>query len=500
MLAIVNDNFDGEISIQELSLDLRTYFPKVAVSAENIAFQKNKNKKSQIPVFYVKKAHLDIDIKKLWNDGVLLVEQIKIDQSELNLIEKDSKWNIATGFQVAEKKESPISESSDNAAIELFLKNIEAKSFKLNIFIEGDSVAQRFRFTDVQGDLKIKNNILSGKVTSNESLQLPILKKYDLEEFESSTMRTNFSLDLLKKELTISSGQLVFEKDTYEIDGSYNYYGPHKFSVNFLEFLNQENKDVSYAKGRLRASLEPTKKQIAINFIANGVDIEKTLEEYRIYDMAKGIVNMELDIDFKGESFGAFIEKSTATMNIYGNNLTLYGMQLDELLQDYKRSQNFNLVDIGAYAFAGPFGAVAVKGSNFTKLLSTKYTSKDSTKIEEIVLDLKLEKGLVHAKDVAFSTESNRLALFGGFDIVKDSILGCEIVVLSDAACPLLSQEFHGYYNNIDMQEVKVVKTLMGSIVNLFNKIIFKKCTPVYFGKVKHPVPENTNAMQKVFK
>ena len=70
--------------------------------------------------------------------------------------------------------------------------------------------------------------------------------------------------------------------------------------------------------------------------------------------------------------------------------------------------------------------------------------------------------------------------------------------MLSEDACPLLSQEFYGDFKDIQLEEVKVVKTLMGSVVNLFQKLTFQKCEPIYFGTVEHPKPEKDSSIMKV--
>ena len=44
------------------------------------------------------------------------------------------------------------------------------------------------------------------------------------------------------------------------------------------------------------------------------------------------------------------------------------GIDLDEVLANYKKSQNFRLTDVGAYMVLGPFGPVLSKGYDFAKI------------------------------------------------------------------------------------------------------------------------------------
>jgi len=44
-----------------------------------------------------------------------------------------------------------------------------------------------------------------------------------------------------------------------------------------------------------------------------------------------------------------------------GENLMLYRFDIDALIPKYERSQNFNLVEAGAFFLAGPFGPALTK-------------------------------------------------------------------------------------------------------------------------------------------
>ena len=48
--------------------------------------------------------------------------------------------------------------------------------------------------------------------------------------------------------------------------------------------------------------------------------------------------------------------------SLRGENLTLDGVVLDRTFSRYEASQRFNLVDGGAFFFAGPFGPLISKG------------------------------------------------------------------------------------------------------------------------------------------
>ena len=47
----------------------------------------------------------------------------------------------------------------------------------------------------------------------------------------------------------------------------------------------------------------------------------------------------------------------------------LYGIDIDELIPKYERSQNFNLVDVGAFFLVGPLRAGTHQELQFCKLV-----------------------------------------------------------------------------------------------------------------------------------
>ena len=96
--------------------------------------------------------------------------------------------------------------------------------------------------------------------------------------------------------------------------------------------------------------------------------------------------------------------------SLRGENLTLDGVDLDRTFSRYEASQNFNLVDVGAFFIAGPFGPLITRGYNFASLFQG---SGGSSRIRVLVSDWKVERGIALAKDVAMATNENRIALVG---------------------------------------------------------------------------------------
>ncbi len=164
--------------------------------------------------------------------------------------------------------------------------------------------------------------------------------------------------------------------------------------------------------------------------------------------------------------------------------MVIHGLDIDDLIKKYNRSQKFNLVDVGAVILAGPVGLAVTKGSGYANLaLGNK---GDSTHITNFVSEWDIQNGKVLLKDVAFATEKNRIAGLGWIDLVSDS-LDVTIAILDKNGCSVLSQTIYGSLDDPQQSEIKIVSTVLGPVTNLIDGALGKDCEVVYDGKLEHP-------------
>jgi AsmA protein len=164
--------------------------------------------------------------------------------------------------------------------------------------------------------------------------------------------------------------------------------------------------------------------------------------------------------------------------------LKLFGVDLDVVAKKYKRSQKFNLVDVSAVFLAGPVGLAVTKGSDYANLLISK--KGDSTLVHEFVSDWRLHAGLLKAHDVAFSTNQNRIAVHGSINLWSQTFEELNFALVNEQGCAVFQQEVRGRFVDPEVSNVRVVKTLIGPLRNIFTG---KKCKhPFYTGSVQHPV------------
>jgi len=84
-----------------------------------------------------------------------------------------------------------------------------------------------------------------------------------------------------------------------------------------------------------------------------------------------GPLQLSLNLTSYGSQWDSVVSNMSGTINLTGTNLLLYGLDADEIIDKFKRSQSFNLVDLGAVLLAGPVGIAVTKGTDFARIFCT---------------------------------------------------------------------------------------------------------------------------------
>ena len=216
--------------------------------------------------------------------------------------------------------------------------------------------------------------------------------------------------------------------------------------------------------------------------------IEMVLDNYTDQQIMSGIININAEFNGAGNDMNALLESADGELYLSGEDITLYGIDLDGLLKQYKKSQNFNLVDVSAYFIAGPVGAVVTKGVDFAKLIDISLSRNEKTQIAQLMSSWQINKGIVTTNDVGFVTDLNRVVVDGKINILQDSIEMVTVSVVDEKGCSLISQSLWGKYDKLEYGKVNVLGKLLGAVVNVLELVAGKKCTQVYDGKLVHPV------------
>lgn len=225
--------------------------------------------------------------------------------------------------------------------------------------------------------------------------------------------------------------------------------------------------------------------------------VRSTLSKFRIEEymktlsgkkVADGAMDFHAILSMQGNTAEELTRTATGAVSLRGANLTLYGYDLDRELARFESSQNFNLVDVGAFFFAGPLGVLVTKGYNFATIFQG---SGGRSSIERIFSEWKVEHGIARAGDVAMATRENRLALKGRLNFVNERFDDVTIALIDARGCVKVKQTIRGPFRKPVVEKPSVLMSVAGPALNLYHKArtFFPggKCEVFYTGSVPAP-------------
>ena len=211
----------------------------------------------------------------------------------------------------------------------------------------------------------------------------------------------------------------------------------------------------------------------------------KTLSPQKV---AEGPMDFSANLLMQGKTVNEMRQTVRGQISLRGENLTLNGSDLDREFARFESSQNFNLVDVGAFFFAGPLGLAVTKGYNFASIFQG---SGGRSEIRTFVSDWKVERGVAQAQDVAMATNQNRIALIGKLDFVNEQFDDMTMALVDAQGCAKVRQKIRGSFRKPVVEKPGVLKSLAGPALKLLKKgrDIFPggECEVFYAGSVAPP-------------
>lgn len=317
----------------------------------------------------------------------------------------------------------------------------------------------------------------SGDTITTKSLSLSLSDVYFNDAVNSNPLATLSTKGNIKAAELRSKGLNLddIKMDLNVQDGTY------KINSNQVRFFGKNAKGKSYVELSPFSDLP----SYHINFNVNKFFAEEMLESFLLDTMITGPLSLSMDVESQGSNWVAIVSNMKGSINLSGKNLIFYGMDADKVIDKFKRSQNFNLVDLGAVLLAGPVGIAVTKGSDFATLLIAN--PGESSKITNLVSNWELKNGDFMIKDAAFTTTKNRIAATGSINFSKNN-LNLTIALLNKYGCSVFSQNIFGNLDSPTLGKVKVVGTLFAPVTNLVDDILGNDCDVFYNGSVKHPI------------
>ena len=248
-------------------------------------------------------------------------------------------------------------------------------------------------------------------------------------------------------------------------------------------------------KGNLRADFSGPRAGYRLTAELNRFRIEELVRAVSpgapSHKIVKGTASFSADLTASGDSADALMRSLEGGLSLSGADLMFYGLDIDELIPKYERSQNFNLVDVGAFLLAGPFGPALTKSYNFGSLYEESRGGQGL--IRKFVSVWKVGNGIAQAVDVALTSDKNRLAMKGGLDFNTGRFSGVTVAVLNKRGCAVYRQEVRGPFRSPRLGKVGMLRSLTGSVSSALEDVwgLVQGCRVFYAGSV--PQPEKAN-------
>jgi AsmA protein len=204
-------------------------------------------------------------------------------------------------------------------------------------------------------------------------------------------------------------------------------------------------------------------------------------------NVADGALEFTAKLSMQGRSVDELKPSAAGVASLNGENLTLAIGDLDKKLSRYESSQSFNLVDVGAFFFAGPLALGITKGYDFARIFEG---GEDSTAVRVLVSEWRVERGVAHATDVAMATDKNRLALKGSLDFVTGRFEDVTVAQVDGKGCARAKQRIRGPFSQPEVEKPNVFRSLTGparALVEETRDLFGGKCEVFYAGSVESP-------------
>jgi hypothetical protein len=246
----------------------------------------------------------------------------------------------------------------------------------------------------------------------------------------------------------------------------------------------------SKAEGDATADLSGVDSVFAIDVKAKNLEFAKLEESIGARRVIVGRGDLKASLKTKVRKGSPPLSGLAGTVSLRGDKLTITTLDLDKALSSYEASQQFSLVDLGAFFLISPLSVVALKGYDYGKAFSRAKGGQGQ--ITHFISHWKIEGGLAEAIDCALATPHHRIALKGSLDLVTGRFdAGAMVAILDDQACAKRSQSIAGPLGSPKVGATNLATSFGGPIIDLFSKakrfLKGGKCEVFYRGAVQQP-------------
>jgi AsmA protein len=250
-------------------------------------------------------------------------------------------------------------------------------------------------------------------------------------------------------------------------------------------------------EGGIRVDLTREKPDVQVKYMLSKFRAEESLATISQKKYLSGPMTLVPELSFRGTGAEEMKRTARGQVSLRGGDLSLHGMDIDGVLSTVEQARQMNLADVGAFLLAGPLGTAATKGYRFGGV-SGAVAQGGESKIIRLVSEWTVNDGVAEAKDVAFATRKNRIAMKGKLDIVKERFVDITVALLDAKGCAKVRQKISGPFRNPKVDKVSTLETAIEPILGLFQQtkqlvqqtkqlVGRGECKPFYTGSVAQP-------------
>jgi hypothetical protein len=240
-------------------------------------------------------------------------------------------------------------------------------------------------------------------------------------------------------------------------------------------------------KGYVSLNFSEVIPKYRIQYSINNFAMERLTGRFSDEKILTGNMAFSINLAMQGKKFTTIKETLNGVVSLQGDNLTVYGLDIDQLLSKFERSQKFNLIDMSAFFLAGPVGAAVTKSVDYAGIIISVQNPGEQSSVPKFISFWEINNGVAEAADVALITTRSRIALKGALNFKTGEYNDLTIGVLDKKGCSLLSQKMNGSFNSPRIEQINAVEALLAPVINVFKSITLQNCKPFYTGSLQHP-------------
>ncbi len=250
-----------------------------------------------------------------------------------------------------------------------------------------------------------------------------------------------------------------------------------------------------HGRGRLEARLGRGAPRYEADYYVSGTSLAALLEALngRGGERAalRGTLDFRAALSASGRTAAELKRTVRGRVSLSGTGLVLRGIDLNDVVSKLERSQNFNLVDAGAFLLAGPLGTAVTKSYNFVDLGLARGRR---SRVERLMSEWKLGGGLAETGDVALATDKYRLAIKGRVALADLAFEDMTLAILDERGCAAYTQTLAGTLKEPRLGKLSMLESLAGPVLSVLGtaeKLVpGTSCKPFYTGSVPPPAAD----------